>query len=208
MGVVLSTLWRKIKQLFCPNEEWNTSWPMRWLDGLIESNNPLVRFLYRSVWSNVMMTIQNVSRIITWLPILWHDRDWDYAFILKILKYKLSRVRQCISSNGIIEGADRVAKQISYAEFLIDRILEDDYCETEMKQHIQKWGPYCRRKKWTNGQLVGHAFHIRQNSTTHQKWQQQIAEERAIHQKQMDTRNKDRERLFRHLSKYIERWWD
>jgi hypothetical protein len=150
----------------------------------------------------------NIKRIIEWIPILWNDRDWDYGYLLLILEFKLKRMRLNITRGGIGQNATRTGKQIAYAEFLIRRLREDNYLQEEMKQHEAKWGPFCRRKKWTDGTSVGNAFHIRQNATTLQKWQLQMVEERALYQKQASTKEDDKRRLFRHLHLYIERWWD
>lgn len=197
----------RVRKLSSPNEEWTKSWPFRFRD-YIYLENEAFNWFYRNVWTNITSFIANVKRTIEWLPIIWQDRDWDHAYILRILKYKLSRVRKCITGNNIIEGATRVGKQIAYAEFLIDRILEDDYHKDEWAKHEKKWGPYCRRRKWTNGSSVGNAHRIRQNATTHQKWVQQHAEEMAIYRKQEATKEKDKDRLFKHLKTYLERWWD
>lgn len=201
---VLST----IRRTCAPNEQWLDPWPTRFADELRTSDNVVIYFLYRTVWLGLVSAFHNTMRIIEWLPILWRDRDWDYAHILMILSYKLSRVRKCIASSGLAVSNKRVARQIAYAEFLIERILADNYCSEDLEQHQLKWGSYCRRKKWTNGQSIGNAFHIRQNATTFQKWQQQISEERAIYQKQAQSKEKDWNRLFKHLRTYLEHWWD
>ena len=41
------------------------------------------------------------------------DFDWDYAFILRLLRYKLERTRRCIVSNEIVVSAPRVDRQIA-----------------------------------------------------------------------------------------------
>lgn len=184
-----------------PNERWHDSWPIRFLDDLRRSDNMFISLFWQ--WQrNVVHAYHNIRRIVEWLPILWHDRDWDYAHILTILSYKLRRMRSYMTDDK------KVCRQIAYAELLIERILADDYCSEELEQHKLKWGTYCRRKKWTNGQSIGNAYHIRQNATTLQKWQQQILEERAIHQKQAECKQKDWQRLFRHLHTYLQKWWD
>jgi len=40
------------------------------------------------------------------------DEDWDWAFIIKLLQYKLKRTRLCIESNNIVASSKQIAKQI------------------------------------------------------------------------------------------------
>lgn len=39
---------------------------------------------------------------------LKNDHDWDWAYILRLLKYKLERTRKCIVSNHIIRSAPKI----------------------------------------------------------------------------------------------------
>lgn len=34
-----------------------------------------------------------VTRLIAWLPILWKDRDWDHAFLIDLIQFKVGRMR-------------------------------------------------------------------------------------------------------------------
>lgn len=61
-----------------------------------------------------------VKNIIEYMPIIYKDRDWDYEFILDILKYKLERTRNRIKEDNIFIGADRVVEEISTQIKLID----------------------------------------------------------------------------------------
>lgn len=71
--------------------------------------------------------IETIKRLIGWLPILWEDRDFDYAYILIILKYKLTRTRKCIVKNNIIENIEGLEEQIKKCEETLDRLIEDNY---------------------------------------------------------------------------------
>ena len=37
-------------------------------------------------WRYVGRYIKKIFKIMTWLPVLWHDEDWDHSYILKVLK--------------------------------------------------------------------------------------------------------------------------
>lgn len=69
----------------------------------------------------------NLAKIWEYSCFLWNDYDWDYIYILKLLKIKLRRTRERIFKNALIGDYKKVVKQIKLAELLIDRIIEDDY---------------------------------------------------------------------------------
>jgi hypothetical protein len=79
-----------------------------------------------------------VKRVVRWLVksiqyslFLWNDTDYDWAYILLLLRYKLSRTRKHIVKHNIIEDAPIVSASISRVEELIDRVVKDDYCSDE-----------------------------------------------------------------------------
>lgn len=84
--------------------------------------------------------ISNTKRIIDWIPILWKDRDWDYAFILRLLHYKLERTRDCIVSNGIIAESDKVANEINDSLSKLDKILNSE-ADDEWYKHYTESHP-------------------------------------------------------------------
>ena len=79
--------------------------------------------------------------------------DWDYGYLINLMRFKLSRMAKTIEENGIIEANHRVAKQIRYAIYLMDR------------------------------------------------WQNNVDMDRYKEEELLD-------RLFRHMRKYFQRWWD
>ncbi|MBI2449672.1 hypothetical protein HYV49_05240 [Candidatus Pacearchaeota archaeon] len=87
--------------------------------------------------------IKFIRRVLRWLKksfqyslFLWNDYDWDYALILQLLQYKLKRTRECIVKNDIITDSKIIAKQIKYAEFLIERISDYNYLD---KKEEKDW---------------------------------------------------------------------
>jgi hypothetical protein len=64
-------------------------------------------------------------------PILWRDYDWDYAYILRLLQYKLRRTREQLWKYDYLLNTRRQCKEIRLAELLIDRILKDEYVDFE-----------------------------------------------------------------------------
>ncbi|MBI3018684.1 MAG: hypothetical protein HYY61_02180 [Deltaproteobacteria bacterium] len=67
------------------------------------------------------------KKISDYKKFLKNDHDWDGAYILRLLKYKLERTRKCIVSNHIIQSAPKKGRQIKVVEDLLDRVLKDKY---------------------------------------------------------------------------------
>lgn len=45
--------------------------------------------------------LRKIGKIIGWLPILWKDEDWDYEYILDILRHKVDTMGVYIRDSGI-----------------------------------------------------------------------------------------------------------
>jgi hypothetical protein len=56
---------------------------------------------------------------------LWKDEDYDYAFVLRMMQYKLKRTREHILDHDIIVESEEVAAQIQRAENLIELVIGD-----------------------------------------------------------------------------------
>ena len=69
----------------------------------------------------------NVRRVLYWLPIIWSDRWWDGAFLLRIMEAKLRWDAKHYQDHGISSCADRHAKKMLIAAALCKRLQENDY---------------------------------------------------------------------------------
>lgn len=148
-------------------------------------------------------------KIVRYSKILWNDEDYDHAYILKLLQHKIKLTREHITQHGIVQDAPIIAKQMRYAEFLIQRLLDDNYREDLQNAHNNKWGDiiqYCDPPEPGKSYRKYHV--IRKNATTPELEAQERSEQMTIYDAQENTRQKDFDRLFRHLRLYIQRWWD
>lgn len=46
--------------------------------------------------------IGKIAKICAYIPILWNDEDWDYSYLLDLIKFKLNRIKNTIYKNNII----------------------------------------------------------------------------------------------------------
>lgn len=61
-----------------------------------------------------------IFRIIDYIPVLWNDEDWDFEYILPILKKKIDRLGKCIRKNNIILRSEDVYQETRDAMQAID----------------------------------------------------------------------------------------
>lgn len=70
-----------------------------------------------------------IKNLIKWFPIVWKDRDWDDAYILYVLKFKLANTRDRILKNDIIidEDQNEIKRDITICVNLIDSFVDEKY---------------------------------------------------------------------------------
>jgi hypothetical protein len=57
--------------------------------------------------------------------VLAEDADGDYQHLLRILLYKLRRMRHTITTNRIVVAAPKVGREISGVERLLERVINE-----------------------------------------------------------------------------------
>jgi len=144
--------------------------------------------------------------------ILWTDRDWDYGFLYDLLKFKLSDMAKHQRAHSYHEGAERYAKQLDFAVFLIDRITKDYYWEEDMKKHEDYWGEniwdFVERPEEhpAYGKLSElHFYTLRSRDENRQEEEREARMQ--IHYRAEERKQKDIKRLFKHICRYHQGWW-
>jgi len=46
--------------------------------------------------------IGKIAKICAYIPVLWNDEDWDYSYLLDLIKFKLNRMKNTIYKNNFI----------------------------------------------------------------------------------------------------------
>lgn len=93
---------------------------------------PTYRFFrfFRSIWWFFRYDIhQGIGNLVRWFPIIWHDRDWDQNYLLRIMEKKFRRMSELQENHGNSLHAPRYARQLKIAAHLCHRMIEDDYYE-------------------------------------------------------------------------------
>lgn len=136
---------------------------------------------------------------------LWkNDYDFDYVSILRMLQYKIGRVRRTIYKNNIIEGAELYARQMIIAEAMIDELIQDDFAADLHEAHDKKWG---KINFGNNPDPKGGALWRENVKTTQDKIQQGQEISHIINEEER-LRTEAYQRTFAYIAKYIRYWWD
>ncbi len=143
--------------------------------------------------------VKDCKRIIRWLPTLWHDRDYDYSYILIILKKKIQFQREYIGKHDRHVRAQSDCKNMRIAEILIDRILKDDYIKVQRAELEEKWGQL---------EFGGPRGLYRTKVITEKDREQELKDSRRMYDHDDYMMNQDLDYLFKHLRKHIRYWWD
>jgi hypothetical protein len=71
--------------------------------------------------------LTGVKNIFKWMPTIYHDRDWDGDFILKILQKKIEFQRKELVSDNRHMNIDRDNRDMTLALNLLERVREGYY---------------------------------------------------------------------------------
>lgn len=162
----------------------------------------IVRFVHK-LW-------MFIGRVWAWAPYLWHDFEGDYGRLLRLMQFKIKRMREHIAEHNIIMDAPEVCRRMRITELIIERILNSDYCDYEYAQHLKRWGEIV----WVDDKDTAQPEHARLRLMTHanvkteEDAQAECEEMRGIAAKSEYMERQDYDMLWKYLSKYMRRWWD
>jgi hypothetical protein len=68
-----------------------------------------------------------IQNLIRWFPIIWNDRDWDWAYMAEMLEVKLRHMAEYTEKYGCHVGSDKNAREQRICAELLRRMREDSY---------------------------------------------------------------------------------
>jgi len=101
--------------------------PYRWLPRTIVPN--LISAGY-DIWYGII----NIFR---WIPVIWSDRDYDWAFLTKIMEYKLQRMSK-LFKHGPHVLSERDSRRMLICAELLKRLRTESYVCYRSGQPITK----------------------------------------------------------------------
>ena len=135
------------------------------------------------------------------------DEDYDWHFIIRMLRFKLERTRKHIVSHHLVKEAPRIGKEIQRVVDLLERIEADQYFEELHKPFWKKYG----RPKMISGKPDSRGL----IPVTIQYPKETKASRTAINRESLrlakmeqKLRSRDLELAFNLMLKNIWGWWD
>lgn len=107
------------------------------------------RWLPRTFWKNIKSIAEDLfwygpRNVIRWLPVIWMDADFDSGYLLDIMKWKLTRLADCLENGQRVDGK-RDARRVRTAALLCNRLSNDQvYYDNAAKAY--KYGS----RSWAN----------------------------------------------------------
>lgn len=134
-----------------------------------------------------------------WLPVIWADRHWDYAFLLKLVEHKLRFMREYIGKYGCHLDKERDCKNMLIAEVLVHRIRKPRHIEKERAEFMSKFPPRLELRDFKGRGLT--RCYLPPTPEEMKEWAK-------IEKRQKYMEAQDYEYLGRHLRKHLRQWWD
>ena len=136
------------------------------------------------------------------------DFDWDYAYILRLLRYKLSRTRQCIVANSRAVSAKKIGKQIRKVEALLGQVVDDRYYQKISISFHKKYGQPRILKLPSKKDARAIPITIRYQKETPQNSHKLHREAMRLFRKAERMKTMDLKKAFGLMHKEIWGWWD
>jgi hypothetical protein len=136
------------------------------------------------------------------------DHDWDWAFIIRLLSFKLQRTRKCILENDIIKGSKKVAREIKEVEILLNRVTEDNYFHEITKDFHKKHGKLktiYKKSEYGPGWFSSISKFTKETPQNSKRLHAQYA---RLWTKASKMQQDDLKRAFDLMNKNIWNWWD
>jgi hypothetical protein len=83
--------------------------------------------LYGKLHWRIRYFLEGVKNIIRWIPTIYHDRDWDGNYILKILQKKIEFQRKGLINANRHTEVERDNRYMTLTLNLLERVREEHY---------------------------------------------------------------------------------
>jgi hypothetical protein len=173
-------------------------------------------YIYLTVKSYIRNFKQGIKNLIKWFPTIWNDRNWDYYFILEILKVKLQTQSDYIRKNGNHTQANRDSEIMNTLVKLTHR-FQNAYYETEYFDYCDLEHNFIPNKE---GKLYTLTTNVSYDNFTEyfNKYPLQYKKQKRLYPKNdrraiahkiaTENHNRCRRLLFNMLENKIESFWD
>lgn len=152
-----------------------------------------VKVLYHNVENGI-------KNLVKWLPVIWKDRDYDDAYLMYILHFKLSEMSKLHRNHSNAIDANKTADELDAAAKLAKRIADNDYTD-------EAFGD----KRCLLDKAV---FDFVKTSSGYSKLeitgltQEEYSEKKRLTKLESEMLERDIHLLFNMMKRDLRKWWD
>lgn len=149
----------------------------------------------------------NIRRIITWIPIIWKTRDWDYGYSIKVFKFQLERQAKFLESDrAITRSAKNDSSRIRTVIKLMDKVYNEDYALEYHDILEEKYGKDVLKPKFGETTKGHYYLSYEFESWDNAKEIQQLYDE--LFKKSAEKQERAHKLLWKLIEHNIRGWWD
>ena len=160
-----------------------------------DRNYTKIRIMYRD------FTI-GIKNLIIWFPIIFADRNWDQAYLYRILTKKFELMEDLHKNHGHLMKSDKTAKQLMIVKNLTKRLADNNYLSNALVDYHKKYGEDFKFKSEPCKDMAGF-FTLTDNRSVNDR---EDFRKCCNHSDKME--QQDIDMLTKMMNKYIGSWWD
>lgn len=156
------------------------------------------------------MFIRSYKRVLSWIPIIWNDRDWDDHYLLLILRKKLVSIRDDSKNWNWVES-EKQTDILNQCISDIDTLLNDEYMGLVKKQYNEFVDKYGELMVWDTKDENSEYYvcHFSFSKVTDQQNADEADQQwDKLMRLQEQKLERTRQRLWNTIRDHHQRWWD
>lgn len=79
----------------------------------------LTEVKYR-IW-HIRKCFRFMARLISYIPVIWKNEDWDYDYLYDLIEFKLTRMEKALRKDNLHLNSNKYAQQIRICLAYLDR---------------------------------------------------------------------------------------
>lgn len=151
--------------------------------------------------------LKEVKRINKYVSFLEENHEWDYVYIIDLLRFKLKMTRKLFEKEGhsVPETNNEIVSQILEVEQLLRKVIDDEYFEPFQKEIEAKYG----KSKLKFGKIKNGVGKLTVKwDLQEEKQEEAINEQLRLGELATQMRKDDLKKAFDLMSENIWNWWD
>lgn len=76
---------------------------------------------------SIQRFFNNIITIFKWTKVLWGNEQWDFIYLLQIIRFKLTLMEKYFRENGHTTTSKQEASEMQDLIIILDRLIAEDY---------------------------------------------------------------------------------